>query len=63
MKRPEVELSDCIQCGVCIEVCPEVFVMNEAGFIQVEDLDCYPEEKVAEAIKNCPADCIKWSLN
>lgn len=60
MKRPEVELSDCIRCGVCVEVCPEVFMMNETGFIQVDDLDCYPGEKVEDAIKNCPMDCIQW---
>jgi ferredoxin len=61
MKKPEIELSDCIRCGVCVEVCPEVFVMNDVGFIQVEDLDSYPEESVDEAIKNCPSDCIYWT--
>ena len=60
MKIPIVDLSECILCGVCIEVCPAVFRMNDAGFIQVADLKEYPEDEVAEAIKNCPTDCIHW---
>ena len=58
MKKPVVELSECILCEVCIEACPGVFSMNEAGFIQVAALTVYPEPEVEEAIKNCPADCI-----
>ncbi|MCK7514574.1 MAG: ferredoxin [Desulfobacterales bacterium] len=42
MKRPVVELSDCIRCEVCVEVCPAVFRMNDAGFIEVADLTAYP---------------------
>ena len=61
MKIPVVELSDCIKCEICIEVCPTVFRMNEAGFIEVLDLEQYLEAQVEEAIKNCPADCISWN--
>ncbi|MCU0602502.1 MAG: ferredoxin [Desulfobacterales bacterium] len=60
MKRPVVELSDCIRCDVCVGVCPAAFRMNDAGYIEVIDLDAYPEDEVYEAIKNCPADCIRW---
>jgi ferredoxin len=60
MKRPVVELSDCIRCEVCRECCPAVFRMNDAGFVEVADLSEYPEDEVNEAIKNCPADCIVW---
>jgi ferredoxin len=34
--------------------------MNDSGFIQVEPMECYPEEEVNEAIRNCPAKCIQW---
>lgn len=57
-KRPVVELSECVLCEVCIDVCPEVFSMNDAGFVQVTILENYPEESLDEAIKNCPSDCI-----
>ena len=60
MKAPVVDLSQCILCGVCQEVCPTVFVLNDAGFIQVLEHKEYPESEVAEAIKNCPTDCIHW---
>jgi len=60
MKQPVVELSDCILCEVCRGVCPSVFRLNDAGYIEVADLDVYPETEVDEAIRNCPARCIHW---
>jgi len=60
MKIPVVELSDCILCGICVEVCPAVFRLNDAGYIEVIDGASFPAE-VDEAIKNCPADCIYWA--
>jgi ferredoxin len=60
MKKPEVDLSDCIQCDVCVEACPQVFRKTDAGYIEVADLAEYPETDVEDAIKNCPADCIYW---
>jgi len=60
MRTPTVELSECIKCGVCVELCPEVFRMNDAGYINVIDLPDYPENDVNDAIKYCPVDCIYW---
>jgi ferredoxin len=60
MKRPEVDLSECILCGVCEDACPAVFRINDAGFVQVIEHDVYPETDVDEAIRNCPVDCIGW---
>jgi ferredoxin len=60
MKRPVVDLSDCILCGVCEEVCPDVFRLNDAGFIEVLEHAEYPDADVEDAIKNCPKDCIYW---
>ena len=60
MRKPVVELSECTLCQVCVEVCPDVFRLNEAGFIEVAELPTYPRSEVDEAIKNCPADCIMW---
>jgi ferredoxin len=60
MKTPLVELSDCIACGVCAEVSPEVFRLSDAGYIEVVELDTYPENEVNDAIKYCPTDCISW---
>ena len=60
MKRPMVDLSECILCGVCVDVCPEVFELSDIGFVRVSELEVYPETQVDEAIRNCPADCIRW---
>jgi len=60
MKRPIVELSDCIRCEVCVAACPAVFSRNDAGYIEIVELTVYPENEVEEAIKNCPAKCICW---
>lgn len=60
MKTPVVELSDCILCGICIEVAPSVFKLSSAGYIEISELPVYPETEVDEAIKNCPSDCISW---
>jgi ferredoxin len=61
MRTPTVELSECIKCGVCVELCPEVFRMNDAGYVNVSDLPDYPENEVNDAIKYCPVDCIYWN--
>lgn len=63
MQKPVVDLSDCILCGVCVDVCPEAFRMNNAGYIEVTELTDYPQACVSEAIKNCPADCISWDAD
>ncbi len=60
MQKPSVELSDCISCGVCVEVSPEVFRLNDAGYIEVTELETYPQNEVNEAIKYCPTDCVSW---
>ncbi len=58
MKRPVVELSECVVCEICTDLCPDIFSMNDAGFVQVNKLNEYPQDCLDEAIKNCPADCI-----
>jgi len=60
MRIPVVDIGTCTLCMGCIEVCPEVFQLNDAGFIEVVELAAYPQEAVDEAIKYCPEDCISW---
>jgi ferredoxin len=57
---PVVELSDCILCGVCVDVCPDVFRDSDLGYIEVVEMATYPEEEVEDAIRHCPKDCIYW---
>jgi ferredoxin len=63
MKRnvPVLDLSACTDCESCLAVCPRVFRRNaDTGWIEVLDLDEYPESEVEEAMSLCPADCIAW---
>ena len=60
MKIPVVDLSQCNLCGGCIDMCPPVFKLNDAGYIEVIELISYPKIEVEEAIKYCPEDCILW---
>jgi ferredoxin len=60
-KVVSIDLGECNDCEGCIEICPEVFQRNESmGYIEVIELDEYPEEEVLEAINICPGDCIGW---
>ena len=60
MKKPSVDLSLCTLCELCIDVAPSVFKLNASGYIEVADLQEYPEGEVNSAIRNCPEDCISW---
>jgi ferredoxin len=61
MKRPAVDIATCTVCMGCVELCPEVFRLNEStGYIEVIDKPAYPEDCVDEAIKYCPQDSIAW---
>ena len=62
MKRyPVVDMAACTMCEGCLDLAPEVFVLNPAGgYIEVAELASYPEELVQEAMADCPAEAIAW---
>ena len=50
---------DCIACGRCIDICPEVFEMGED--IAEVKMDSIPEEyadAVRESAEECPTEAI-----
>lgn len=60
-KIPVIDLGCCIECGVCIDLAPHAFEINDAGYVDLLPLDSYEDdEDVLEAVKNCPKDCITW---
>lgn len=59
-RKPIIDLSDCILCGVCVDVAPLVFRMNPSGYIEIVESASYPETQIQDAIRNCPARCIGW---
>ncbi len=60
MKTPCIDLGACIMCELCVDLAPQAFAVNDAGFVQVLQLDDYSDENILEAVKNCPKDCITW---
>ena len=60
--KPNIDLSDCIICEICVELCPEIFKINDVGFIEVADLKKYNTDCIKEAVQNCPKNCISFEL-
>lgn len=60
VRRPAVDTGLCNLCGGCVDLLPSVFILNDLGYVQVEDLPVYPEAQVDEVIALCPEDAISW---
>jgi len=61
-RSPYIVEEECIACGTCEELCPEVFRLNEGlGFAQVVNPGGSSEDKIQEAIDACPVQCIHWT--
>ncbi|MBI5603729.1 MAG: ferredoxin [Deltaproteobacteria bacterium] len=59
--RVFIDEEECIACGTCIELCPDVFQMNEEIEKAVVILpEGGPKECIEEAIESCPVSCIHW---
>jgi ferredoxin len=59
MKEVKIDQDECLGCGACVELCPDIFAMN------TDDNNAYvttPEggnqDCIEEAIASCPAGCI-----
>ncbi|HJV76926.1 MAG TPA: ferredoxin [Paludibacter sp.] len=52
---------DCTACGVCEDICPQVFLVQDISTI-IEGVN-YAEytAKIKEAADNCPVDVIKFT--
>ncbi|MBP1760449.1 MAG: ferredoxin [Firmicutes bacterium] len=51
---------NCIGCGACPSICPEVFRMNDEGLAEayVNPVPSTAEESAQEAADGCPVDAI-----
>ncbi|MEN8190919.1 MAG: ferredoxin [Thermodesulfobacteriota bacterium] len=56
-----IDVYECNGCGSCVEICPEVFVMDESGEkATLIEPDAEITEKVEEAAAYCPQECIEF---
>ena len=51
----------CTACGLCSDICPEVFVLKDVATV-VEGIRYSDfEEMIVEAAESCPVEVIKYS--
>lgn len=60
-KKVYIDEEECIGCGSCEEVCPEVFKLNEdTEKAEVVKPEGGPQDLIEEAMETCPVECIHW---
>lgn len=50
----------CTECGLCEELCPDVFYMNGVARIKKNIDFSESEQEIIDAADNCPVDVIKY---
>ncbi|HEX21337.1 MAG TPA: ferredoxin [Actinobacteria bacterium] len=58
--KPKINEDECIGDGICEEICPEVFELQDDGLAHVinEDPSEDLNDKIEEAIEECPTSAI-----
>jgi ferredoxin len=59
-KKPVVNQEECTSCGLCVDLCPGVFQMNDDELAYVVDPSGASEEEIQDAMDQCPVACIIW---
>jgi ferredoxin len=53
-------IDGCISCGLCSEICPEVFELNDIAEVMPNaDFNTH-ESGIKESAENCPVEVIKF---
>ncbi len=50
---------ECISCGLCVDMCPDVFEMDEKAVPKVDTVPAESEACAREAADACPVDAIE----
>ncbi|MCM8818190.1 MAG: ferredoxin [Candidatus Omnitrophica bacterium] len=54
-----VDENICTGCGLCVDICPEVFEMADTiSKVKTENVPKELEDKVKEAAESCPVEAI-----
>ena len=57
--KVRVDENLCTGCGLCADICPEVFEMgDDVSTVKVDSVPSELEEKVREAAESCPVEAI-----
>ncbi len=59
--KATIDREGCIACGLCTELCPEVFRMADDGLaeVYVDEVPEEAEDTAQEAQESCPVSVIK----
>ena len=57
--KVKVDKDTCTGCGLCVDSCPDVFVLEgEVAKVKVDPVPASAEECVQQAIQDCPVNSI-----
>lgn len=58
--KANVNRDDCIGCGLCVEICPEVFQMDdeEIATVIADPVPAEVEDQAKDAEDSCPTSAI-----
>ena len=59
MKKVWVD-DECIACGTCVDLCPEVFEMEGDLAVVLSTADLSLDDKIVEAAEACPVEAIHY---
>lgn len=50
----------CTGCGPCVDICPEVFELNDEGIsvVKVKEVPAELQQACREAVESCPPEAI-----
>ena len=61
MKGAVVDPVTCIGCGLCVQLCPKVFAMQDDGKSKAVNPTGDEEDAIQGAIDACPVTAIAWT--
>jgi len=61
VKTPVVDQDTCTGCGLCPDIAPDTFALNDDGVAEVIDPQGDDEDTIQEAIDSCPVAAIDWA--
>ena len=59
-KVPVVDQSACTSCGLCTEIAPKTFRLNDQDLAEAYNPKGDPKDLIQEAIDSCPVEAISW---
>ena len=58
MAKITIDASTCVGCGLCEQLCPEIFKLGSDGIAQVKGSEC-SQHNLSEIAQQCPVEAIK----